>query len=196
MLVDAYDDDGSGFITAKEFGQFMKRGAPASVRMSNLEARRMLGTRMRASLEQEKAERIEEQLRAADRKQTAHRKEMAELKAELQQLNSVHAVSDAQVFIARLKGMKKQKTEASLAAAQVLITKHLAALKALDGVKEVKRVVCGGCLDFKVITALDAEKFGAWEGAAFAPEAEFLEEAAKIEGISTVETQTYTFMSL
>ena len=86
--------------------------------------------------------------------------------------------------------------KASLAAAQVLITKHLAALKALDGVKEVKRVVCGGCLDFKVITALDAEKFGAWEGAAFAPEAEFLEEAAKIEGISTVETQTYTFMSL
>ena len=40
--------------------------------------------------------------------------------------------------------------KASLAAAQVLITKHLAALKALDGVKEVKRVVCGGCLDFKV----------------------------------------------
>ena len=86
--------------------------------------------------------------------------------------------------------------KASLAAAQALITKHLAALKALDGVKEVKRVVCGGCLDFKIITALDAGAFGAWEGAEFAPEKEFLEEAAKIEGITTVETQTYTFMSL
>ena len=73
---------------------------------------------------------------------------------------------------------------------------HHRALKALDGVKEVKRVVCGGCLDFKIITALDAGAFGAWEGAEFAPEKEFLEEAAKIEGITTVETQTYTFMSL
>ena len=58
--------------------------------------------------------------------------------------------------------------------------------------KEVKRVVCGGCLDFKVITALDAEKFGAWEGAV-------RREASRRRqdrGISTVETQTYTFMSL
>ena len=69
-------------------------------------------------------------------------------------------------------------------------------MKGVKGVKSVQRVVCGGCLDFKVITALDAEKFGAWEGAAFAPEAEFLEEAAKIDGITAVETQTYTFMSL
>ena len=57
-----------------------------------------------------------------------------------------------------------------------------------------QRVVCGGCLDFKVVTALDAESFGEWEGAGFAPEAAFLEAAKAIPGVTTVETQTYTLM--
>ena len=26
----------------------------------------------------------------------------------------------------------------------------------------MQRVVCGGCLDYKVVVALDADKFGAW----------------------------------
>jgi hypothetical protein len=50
----------------------------------------------------------------------------------------------------------------SLAAVQEELTKVTAALKAVDGVKSVQRVVCGGCLDFKVIVALPAEKWGAW----------------------------------
>jgi hypothetical protein len=29
--------------------------------------------------------------------------------------------------------------------------------------KSVQRIVCGGCLDYKVIIALDASAFGAWE---------------------------------
>lgn len=84
--------------------------------------------------------------------------------------------------------------KASLAAAQKLLDSVTAEVKAVDGAKSVQRVVCGGCLDFKVITALDAEKFGDWEKAAFKPEAEFLEKLKAIDGITEVETQTFTLM--
>jgi len=40
--------------------------------------------------------------------------------------------------------------KASLVAAQKAIQEVLAEVKAVDGVKSVQRVVCGGCLDFKV----------------------------------------------
>jgi hypothetical protein len=84
----------------------------------------------------------------------------------------------------------------SLQEAQKLLNETLPALKALDGVKDVQRVVCGGCLDFKVITSLPADKFKAWEGSEFAPESEFLEKLKAIDGISTVETQTFTLMPM
>ena len=51
-------------------------------------------------------------------------------------------------------------------------------------------------MDFKVITALDAPAFGEWESGGFAPEAEFLEAVKSIEGISAVETQTYTLAQM
>jgi len=86
--------------------------------------------------------------------------------------------------------------KASLVAAQKALDAILAKVKAVKGVKSVNRVVCGGCLDFKVITSLDAETFGDWEKADFAPEAEFLEVLKGIEGVSQVETQTFTFMTL
>ena len=35
-------------------------------------------------------------------------------------------------------------------------------IKVIDGVKSVQRIVCGGCLDFKVVIALESEKFGAY----------------------------------
>jgi len=89
----------------------------------------------------------------------------------------------------------KEDSLSSLAKAQELLVYTKPDIEALAGVKEVKRVVCGGCLDFKVIIALDAESFGAWEGKAFAPEAAFLEALGKIPGITQVETQTYTFMT-
>lgn len=50
----------------------------------------------------------------------------------------------------------------SLASAQQTLSVFKSAIKGVDGVKSVQRVVCGGCLDFKVIVALPAEKFGAW----------------------------------
>eukprot|EP00951_Prasinocladus_malaysianus_P047444 scaffold650489_cov41-Prasinocladus_malaysianus.AAC.1 len=39
--------------------------------------------------------------------------------------------------------------KASLSAAQDLLSSVIADLKALPGVKDVQRIVCGGCLDFK-----------------------------------------------
>ena len=84
----------------------------------------------------------------------------------------------------------------SLQEAQVLLESVLAELKKTDGVKGVQRIVCGGCLDFKVITSLSADLFGAWEEAKFEPEASFLEKLQAISGISQVETQTYTIMPM
>lgn len=86
--------------------------------------------------------------------------------------------------------------KASLAAAQVVLDGALKDLKALDGYQQVQRVVCGGCLDFKVITSLSADKYGAWEENKFAPEADVLEKLKAIDGISQVETQTFTLMPM
>ena len=82
----------------------------------------------------------------------------------------------------------------SLAAAQKTLDSMVSELKGIEGVKSVQRVVCGGCLDFKVIVALPADKFGSWEQRQFAPEEKFLTAVKAIPGISTVETQTYTLM--
>eukprot|EP00549_Striatella_unipunctata_P003729 CAMPEP_0118705570 /NCGR_PEP_ID=MMETSP0800-20121206/19939_1 /TAXON_ID=210618 ORGANISM="Striatella unipunctata, Strain CCMP2910" /NCGR_SAMPLE_ID=MMETSP0800 /ASSEMBLY_ACC=CAM_ASM_000638 /LENGTH=112 /DNA_ID=CAMNT_0006607735 /DNA_START=104 /DNA_END=442 /DNA_ORIENTATION=+ len=86
--------------------------------------------------------------------------------------------------------------KASLVAAEKAIEAVLSKVKAVDGVKGVQRVVCGGCLDFKIITSLPADKFGAWEGDQFAPEEEFLTTLKAIDGITEVETQTYTLMPM
>jgi hypothetical protein len=84
----------------------------------------------------------------------------------------------------------------SLQEAQKALETVLADVKSVDGVKGVQRVVCGGCLDFKVVTSLTADKFGAWEEKAFAPEADFLAKLKGIDGVSLVETQTYTLMPM
>lgn len=84
----------------------------------------------------------------------------------------------------------------SLQEAQKLLDSTLKKIKDVDGCQGVQRIVCGGCLDFKVITSLPVEKFKAWEAVDFKPEVDFLEALKKIEGISTVETQTYTLMPM
>ena len=55
-----------------------------------------------------------------------------------------------------------EEDKASLSAAQAVLEQHAAELKAVAGVKSVQRVVCGGCLDYKIVVALDAASFGAW----------------------------------
>eukprot|EP00284_Hemiselmis_tepida_P005759 CAMPEP_0174930140 /NCGR_PEP_ID=MMETSP1355-20121228/30395_1 /TAXON_ID=464990 /ORGANISM="Hemiselmis tepida, Strain CCMP443" /LENGTH=165 /DNA_ID=CAMNT_0016176405 /DNA_START=22 /DNA_END=519 /DNA_ORIENTATION=+ len=86
--------------------------------------------------------------------------------------------------------------KASLVAAQEAIEEVIKDVKAVKGVKGVQRVVCGGCLDFKIVTSLPAEDFGKWEEAKFAPEEKFIEKLKGIKGVSQVETQTYTNMPL
>jgi len=50
----------------------------------------------------------------------------------------------------------------SLSSVQQTLVVFLPALKAINGVKSVQRIVCGGCLDYKVIISLPAEKFADW----------------------------------
>lgn len=85
--------------------------------------------------------------------------------------------------------------KASLVAAQKALESVTADLKAVDGVLSVDRQVCGGCLDFKVFTTVDADSFGAWEEKGFAPEADFLKKLEEIDGITFIETQTMTVSS-
>mmetsp|Transcript_13836 Transcript_13836/g.28954 ORF Transcript_13836/g.28954 Transcript_13836/m.28954 type:complete len:113 (+) Transcript_13836:74-412(+) len=89
-----------------------------------------------------------------------------------------------------------EEEKKSLESAQQLLANKLPELKAIAGVKNVQRVVCGACLDFKVVTAVDADKFGDFEKGGFCGESAFLEELKKIPGITTVETQTYTLMTM
>ena len=82
----------------------------------------------------------------------------------------------------------------SLDAVQMIVNAILPLVKAVDGVKNVQRIVCGGCHDYKLIISLDAAKFGNLEAANL--ETSFLDQISRIEGVSQVETQTYTLMSL
>ena len=82
----------------------------------------------------------------------------------------------------------------SLQSVQQTLSIFESELKAIPGMKSVQRIVCGGCLDFKVIVALDAAEFGNWEGKKFAPEENFINAVKAIEGITQIETQTYTIM--
>merc|ERR1711862_38481 len=82
---------------------------------------------------------------------------------------------------------------ASLKACQDLLADFLPKIKALSDVQEVKRVVCGGCLDFKVVVAFPADKYDETVGGL---ETDFVEKLKAIDGVTGVDTQTYTFMSM
>eukprot|EP00619_Florenciella_sp_RCC1007_P012452 CAMPEP_0205915762 /NCGR_PEP_ID=MMETSP1325-20131115/8082_1 /ASSEMBLY_ACC=CAM_ASM_000708 /TAXON_ID=236786 /ORGANISM="Florenciella sp., Strain RCC1007" /LENGTH=112 /DNA_ID=CAMNT_0053282977 /DNA_START=20 /DNA_END=358 /DNA_ORIENTATION=- len=86
--------------------------------------------------------------------------------------------------------------KASLVQCQEILEANLPAIKALDGFQSVNRVVCGGCKDFKIIVTLDAEKYGDWENSSFAPESVILDALAAVDGVSSIETQTFTFMEM
>merc|ERR1712060_325742 len=82
--------------------------------------------------------------------------------------------------------------KASLAAAQGVVNEYIDVIKKVNGVLSVQRVVCGGCLDYKLITKLGAADFQEWEKGNFGPEEEVLGKLKAIEGVTNVETQTYT----
>lgn len=79
---------------------------------------------------------------------------------------------------------------------KIVKEKYLAEIKKIDGFVSIQRVVCGGCNDFKLIVTLKADKFGEWEAKKFAPEEAFLDDAKKIEGITSIESQNFTFEAL
>lgn len=84
----------------------------------------------------------------------------------------------------------------SLVEVQKVLDKYIPKVKSIDGVKSVERIVCGGCLDFKIITSLEEGKFGAWAETEFQPEADIIKALESIKGVSVIETQTYTVCRL
>ena len=82
----------------------------------------------------------------------------------------------------------------SLEAIAKVVDEYLPQIKAVSKDATVNRLVCGACLDFKLMTTVPLEDFGPWEEKGFAPEAEFLEKIKAIDGVSQVETQTITNM--
>eukprot|EP01035_Chromulina_nebulosa_P024646 gene24646-32095_t len=86
--------------------------------------------------------------------------------------------------------------KASLSAAQKVLVQHLPEIKSVPGLVDVQRVVCGGCLDFKVIVKLNSSNFDAWKEKSFAPEESFLTSVKSIPGLTAIETQTYTLETI
>lgn len=84
--------------------------------------------------------------------------------------------------------------KASLEALQKALNETMSKVSAVAGLRDVRRIVCGTCNDFKVVISMPADKFPDWEEKKFAPEEDFLEAIKKISGVSAVETQTYTTM--
>jgi len=110
------------------------------------------------------------------------------------------AITDNVQFntIAREWRLKWDEKEEKLALTQVqeVLDSLGDALGKIKGAKSIQRVVCGGCHDYKVIVALPEKLFKKWEEDKFAPEETFLDAVKKIDGVSAVETQTYTLMDV
>ena len=69
-------------------------------------------------------------------------------------------------------------------------------LHAIEATLPLTGLVCGGCLDFKVMVTQPLEGYGPWEEAGHPPEADFIAKLKAIPGVSQVETQTITNMVL
>ncbi|GMH49361.1 hypothetical protein TL16_g07188, partial [Triparma laevis f. inornata] len=96
----------------------------------------------------------------------------------------------------RCKYTGDKTDSASLAAVAAEVEKVLPAVKGLSANVKVNRLVCGACLDFKLMITQDLDDYGPWSEKDHAPEADFIEAIKGIEGISQVETQTITNMEI
>jgi hypothetical protein len=96
----------------------------------------------------------------------------------------------------RCKYTDYKSDSASLEAIAKVADEYLPKIKESSSGATVNRLVCGSCLDFKLMTTLPLDDFGPWEATGFAPEAEFIAKITAIEGISQVETQTITNVEL
>ena len=96
----------------------------------------------------------------------------------------------------RCKYTGDKATSESLEKIAALVEEYLPQIKAVSSGATVNRLVCGACLDFKLMTTVPLDDFGPWEEKGYAPEAEFLEKLKAIDGVSQVETQTITNMEI
>jgi len=85
---------------------------------------------------------------------------------------------------------------ASLKAAQSVIAEMLPKFKAIPGFVDARRAVCGECGDIRFIISVKDADFGKWVEQKFNPETELLEKWGKIDGLSKIEAQNYTFAVL
>ena len=78
----------------------------------------------------------------------------------------------------------------------LVIDAHLHRIRALNGLESIHRVVCGDCHDFKLIVTLHESNFAVWECDEFTFEADVVKQLEAIDGVSAIESQTYTFTDL
>ena len=84
----------------------------------------------------------------------------------------------------------------SLAAIAGVVDEYMSKIKAIDKSTTVNRLVCGSCLDFKLMITNDLDAYGPWSETDHAPEAEFIAKLKAIDGVSQVETQEITFVKM
>lgn len=96
----------------------------------------------------------------------------------------------------RCKYEGDKSTSESLEAISKVVDEYLPEIKKVSKDAKVNRLVCGGCLDFKLMTTVPLDDFGPWEEKDFAPESDFLAKLKAIDGVSQVETQTITNMEI
>merc|ERR1719469_1219796 len=92
----------------------------------------------------------------------------------------------------RCKYTGNKSDSESLEAIAKVVDEYLPQIKAVAPGVKVNRLVCGSCLDFKLMTTVPLGDYGGWEEKDHAPEKEFIEKITAIEGVSQVETQTIT----
>lgn len=112
-------------------------------------------------------------------------------------LNSVPLANGAMSFDRvcrewRCKYTGDKSDSESLEAIAKVVDELLPEIKKVSDGVTVNRLVCGSCLDFKLMTTVPLDDYGPWEESGHAPEAEFLEKIKAIDGVSQVETQTIT----
>ncbi|CAL6329030.1 unnamed protein product [Bathycoccus prasinos] len=90
----------------------------------------------------------------------------------------------------------KWRDKKALTECQDVIDAHLHRMRALNGLGSIHRVVCGDCHDFKLIVTLHESNFAVWECDEFTFEADVVKQLEAIDGVSAIESQTYTFTDL
>merc|ERR1711953_450178 len=86
----------------------------------------------------------------------------------------------------------------SLQGLQGILEANLDAIKAVPGVVDVRRIVCGECKDFKIVVAIKLSSMEAWKvlESPWAPEKAVMDAMGAVKGVTNVEQQLYSLMAL